>query len=184
MFKDIKVGDSLHLIDMDPQTGLPSYTEVSVEEVVPEYVPATASFGQNKVVDIVFNHRGDNKKLPGVDGTASSAVAGRYKIGCDKGWAMAEVRNTHDVCKNHVASMEKYKDIERACSDILASNGLSSLKDSERLDAVEKSVGRVESEVSEMKAMLSEFISNQKPKTDGKETVPRSSNGQGPRGAK
>lgn len=169
MFKDIKVGDTLYLLDIDPTTGVPSYKEVTADKVVPEYATQNAAFQQVIVMDMVIKYPGsEGIELSKIDSSMTSLAVGRYKLGCTKLWAMNEIRNMHDTYKNHIASVDDYKSIEAACASILEANGLNCASDSERLKLLETSMSSVTSEVSEMKSMLSEFITNFKPSNNGK----------------
>ncbi len=163
MFKNIKSGDMLHVIEVDSASGIPTYYATSVINVVPEYLPTNSTVLSSKVIDIVCKLGLESKTLSMIDPQSANIVVGNYKIGTDKDWAMCEIRTIHDVNKNIIASVERCEAIINACTDILEVNGLSPESDSQRLSSLEGSMNEMRGDMTEIKTMLSSLFNELKP---------------------
>ncbi len=177
MFKDLKVGDLLYIIEVDSASGIPSYSTTSVISLTPEYTPSSGSILAAKVIDVVCQLGLENKTLSMIDPQSSSVSVANYKIGLEKDWAMGEIRKIHDSNKSVVASIEKCESIIAACAAILEKNGLSPKSDSQRLSSLEGSVASMRKDMLDIKSMISTLFNELNPEKD--DTQKQDSDSQG-----
>ncbi len=155
MFKNLKAGDLLQVLEINPISGIPTYYTTPVISSSLDN-SATPSYIQEKEMSIVCRLGGDEKDLSKIDPQSTSVKVGIYKIGLDKDWAMAEIRAIHDANKANIAAVDKYQAIIASCAEVLEINGLSPQSDSQRLTSLEGSVA-------EIKLMLSSLVNELTP---------------------
>lgn len=125
MFKDIKDGESIYILDIEPKSGMPTYHE----GVLQSKSAITSKVGTLLSTEYEFNliisvTEGVVKEFCEVNPDGDYAVSGRYRLSTDKSKLVSEIQRIYDEKSIHVTNHELYKSIITKCEQLMGEIGI------------------------------------------------------------
>ena len=171
LFKDIKEGDEVYMLEINPSTNVPTYmvgkiTGITNPSAHPIPISNPLNFGSfSTSIDVIISVEDqEDKQFTSISTNNDYITAGKYRVATTKEKLNSEVKRIYEEANKHINNMDNYRSITEASSNILQQIGYvspSSIAET-KMSQVENKIDSLSNDMAKLVGVVNKLVNKDK----------------------